>query len=127
MRPGDLADEISALKCEPGKDMTAWGGAAFGQSLTRLGLVDEYRLVVQSVALPDGFPLFAGLTASFVLDFMEARAWCRRRRLTIPRAAPPGWRILPGLRQLRCQVSGLVWGRDKGRCPSLNDHERDRC
>ena len=28
---GDLADEISARKSEPGKDMIAWGGAAFAQ------------------------------------------------------------------------------------------------
>jgi dihydrofolate reductase len=72
---GDLADEISALKREPGKDMIAWGGAAFAQSLTRLGLVDEYRLVVQPVALGDGLPLFAGLTAPFVLDLVEAKAY----------------------------------------------------
>ena len=42
---GDLADEIGALKREPGKDLIAWGGAAFAQSLSRLRLVDEYRLV----------------------------------------------------------------------------------
>jgi dihydrofolate reductase len=72
---GDLADEINALKREPGKDMIAWGGAAFAQSLTRLGLVDEYRLVFQPVALGDGLPLFAGLTAPFVLDLAEARAY----------------------------------------------------
>jgi len=72
---GDLADEISALKREPGKDLIAWGGATFAQSLTRLGLVDEYRLVVQPVALGDGLPLFAGLTAPFVLDLIEAQAY----------------------------------------------------
>jgi dihydrofolate reductase len=72
---GDLADEISALKREPGKDMIAWGGAAFAQSLTRLGLVDEYRLVLQPVALGDGLPLFAGLAAPFVLSLIEARAY----------------------------------------------------
>jgi dihydrofolate reductase len=44
---GDLAEEISELKREPGKDMLAWGGAAFAQSLSRLGLVDEYRLILQ--------------------------------------------------------------------------------
>src|ERR1700677_5402989 len=46
---GDLADEITALKSRPGKDMIAWGGAAFAQSLSRLRLGDEYRLVVQPV------------------------------------------------------------------------------
>jgi dihydrofolate reductase len=72
---GDLAEEVNALKREPGKDLIAWGGAAFAQSLTRLRLVDEYRLAVQPVALGDGLPLFAGLTAPFVLDLIEARAY----------------------------------------------------
>ena len=72
---GDLADEINALRREPGRDMIAWGGATFAQSLTRFGLVDEYRLVVQPVALGDGLPLFAGLTAPYVLDLIEARAY----------------------------------------------------
>lgn len=72
---GNLADEISALKREPGKDMIAWGGATFAQSLSRLRLVDEYRLVLQPVALGDGLPLFAGLTSPFVLDLIEAKAY----------------------------------------------------
>ena len=84
---GDLADEISALKSEPGKDMIAWGGAAFAQSLTRLRLVDEYRLVLQPVALGDGLPLFAGLTAPFVLDLIEARAYADGAVLHIYRPA----------------------------------------
>ena len=71
----DLADEISALKREPGKDMIAWGGAAFAQSLTRLRLVDEYRLGHQPVALGAGLPLFAGLTAPLVLNLIEAQAY----------------------------------------------------
>jgi dihydrofolate reductase len=84
---GDLAGEVSALKREPGKDMIAWGGAAFAQSLSRLRLVDEYRLVVQPVALGDGLPLFAGLTAPFVLDLIEARAYADGAVLHVYRPA----------------------------------------
>jgi dihydrofolate reductase len=84
---GDLADEIGARKREPGKDMIAWGGAAFAQSLSRLGLVDEYRLVLQPVALGDGLPLFAGLTAPFVLDLIEARAYADGAVLHVYRPA----------------------------------------
>jgi dihydrofolate reductase len=84
---GDLADEIAALKREPGKDLIAWGGAAFAQSLTRSRLVDEYRLVVQPVALGDGLPLFSGLTAPFVLDLIEARAYADGAVLHIYRPA----------------------------------------
>ena len=84
---GDLAGEVSALKREPGKDMIAWGGATFAQSLSRLRLVDEYRLVVQPVALGDGLPLFAGLTAPFVLDLIEARAYADGAVLHVYRPA----------------------------------------
>jgi dihydrofolate reductase len=69
---GDLAEEVGALKRQPGKDMLAWGGAAFAQSLTRLGLVDEYRLVVQPAALGAGLPMFAGFAEPLVLELIEA-------------------------------------------------------
>jgi dihydrofolate reductase len=69
---GDLAEEVAALKHTPGKDMVAWGGAAFAQALSRHRLIDEYRLVVQPVALGDGKPLFAGLPKPLVLDLVEA-------------------------------------------------------
>jgi dihydrofolate reductase len=84
---GELAGEINALKREPGKDMIAWGGAAFAQSLTRLRLVDEYRLVLQPVALGDGLPLFAGLTSPFVLHLVEARAYADGAVLHVYRPA----------------------------------------
>jgi dihydrofolate reductase len=72
---GDLAEEINALKREPGKDLIAWGGAAFAQSLSRLRLVDEYRLMVRPVALGAGLPLFSGFSEPFVLDLIEARSY----------------------------------------------------
>ena len=50
MARGDLAGEISALRREPGGDIIAWGGANFVQALSRQGLVDEYRLVINPVA-----------------------------------------------------------------------------
>jgi dihydrofolate reductase len=84
---GDLAEEVNARKREPGKDLIAWGGATFVQSLSRLRLVDEYRLVVQPVALGDGLPLFAGLTAPFVLDLIEAQPYAGGAVLHIYRPA----------------------------------------
>jgi dihydrofolate reductase len=52
------AEEIHALKREPGKPIVAWAGAGLVSTLTRLGLVDEYRLVVHPVVLGRGTPLF---------------------------------------------------------------------
>jgi len=70
---GDLAEEIATLKREPGKDVVAYGGAAFAQSLARLGLIDEYRLITHPVAVANGQPLFKDLPTPSRLAFVEAR------------------------------------------------------
>jgi dihydrofolate reductase len=72
---GDLATEIAALKGESGGEIMAHGGAAFVQALSRLGLIDEYRLVTLPVALGNGLPLFKDLTKPLRLDLAEARSF----------------------------------------------------
>jgi dihydrofolate reductase len=69
---GDLTQEIAALKSEPGGDIIAHGGAAFVQALSKLGLIDEYRLVIHPVALGDGLPLFKDLSGPLRLDLTDA-------------------------------------------------------
>ena len=70
---GDLTEEIAALKSEPGGEIFAHGGAAFVQALSRLGLIDEYRLVIHPVALGNGLPLFSDLAKPLRLDLAEAK------------------------------------------------------
>ena len=73
---GDLAEEITALKSEPGGDIImAHGGAAFVQALSRSGLIDEYRLVILPVALGNGLPLFKDLPRPLRVDLAEARSF----------------------------------------------------
>jgi dihydrofolate reductase len=72
---GDLAEEVAALKVIPGKDMIAWGGARFAQSLARHGLVDEYRLVTHPVAVTKGEPLFKDLASPVRLRLVETRSF----------------------------------------------------
>jgi dihydrofolate reductase len=69
---GDLSEEIERLKHEPGNDLIAYGGAAFAQALSRLGLVDEYRLVIHPAALGAGLPLFKDLADPLHLELVEA-------------------------------------------------------
>ncbi|MEP6622413.1 MAG: dihydrofolate reductase family protein, partial [bacterium] len=47
---GALEKDIAQLKSEPGRDIVAWGGAGFARSLVKLGLPDEYRLLVHPTA-----------------------------------------------------------------------------
>jgi dihydrofolate reductase len=72
---GDLAEEISALKSEPGGEIMAHGGAAFVQALSRLGLIDEYRMVILPVALGNGLPLFKDLAKPLRVDLTEAKTF----------------------------------------------------
>jgi dihydrofolate reductase len=72
---GDLAAEIAALKNEPGGEIMAHGGAAFVQSLSRLGLIDEYRMVILPVALGNGLPLFKDLPKPLRVDLTEAKTF----------------------------------------------------
>lgn len=72
---GDLTEEIAALKSEPGGEIMAHGGAAFVQALSRLGLIDEYRLVILPVALGSGLPLFNDLPKPLRLDLAEASSF----------------------------------------------------
>jgi dihydrofolate reductase len=58
---GSLAEEVRRLKQEPGKDILAHGGAGFARSLTQLGLIDEYRLLIHPVAIGTGLSLFSDL------------------------------------------------------------------
>ena len=69
---GDLGEEIARLKAHPGKDIMASGGANFAQALAAKALIDEYRLVVHSVALGTGIPLFAGLAEPLDLQLISS-------------------------------------------------------
>ncbi len=84
---GDLAEEISALRREPGGDILAWGGASFVQALSRQALVDEYRLVINPVALGNGSPLFKDLQAPIQLQLIQAKTFENGSALHIYRPA----------------------------------------
>jgi len=70
---GDLAAEVDRLRRESGKAVVAYGGAAFAQSLARLDLIDEYRLVTHPVAIGEGARLFKDLPAPIRLRHVETR------------------------------------------------------
>jgi dihydrofolate reductase len=70
---GDLAEEIAKLKDESDKDLIAWGGASFAQSLAREGQIDEYRLTTHPVAVAEGAPLFKDLPAPVRLKLVEVK------------------------------------------------------
>jgi dihydrofolate reductase len=53
-----VPDEILKMKQQPGKDMVIYGSGSIVSAFTRLGLIDEYRIIVNPVILGRGKPLF---------------------------------------------------------------------
>ncbi len=55
---GPAEEEVARLKDLPGKNILVFGSAELCDSLSRAGLIDEYRLCTVPVILGDGTPLF---------------------------------------------------------------------
>ncbi len=71
----DAAEEVARLKSQPGKDLIIFGSSDLAASLAKHGLIDEYRINVQPVALGDGLPLLHGLDEPLRLELVSSTAW----------------------------------------------------
>jgi dihydrofolate reductase len=58
VRPQLAPAELVTAKAETDGDIVVFGSGRLAQDLARAGLVDEYHLLVQPVALGGGAPLF---------------------------------------------------------------------
>ena len=66
-------EEIIKLKQQEGKDLAIFGSGTIVQQFTNLGLIDEYRLVVNPIILGDGKPLFKDVTNRRKLKFIDLK------------------------------------------------------
>jgi dihydrofolate reductase len=70
-----IPEEILKIKQFPGKDMVILGSGSIVSTLTQLGLIDEYRLIVNPVILGNGKPLFKGLKDRLNLKLLKTKAF----------------------------------------------------
>jgi dihydrofolate reductase len=68
-----VPDEIARLKQEPGQNILIYGSASVVSSLTNLGLIDEYQLLVYPLILGQGKPLFKGIQRQVSLSLAEIK------------------------------------------------------
>ncbi len=69
---GELATEINRLKNQNGKNIIAYGGGTFVSSLIKEGLVDEFQMFVNPVAIGNGMPIFKELDSKQELILIKA-------------------------------------------------------
>jgi len=72
---GDVVDEITRLKQQPGGDIALFGSANLAGSISRHGLIDEYRVFVSPVILGRGNPAFKEFGDRQRLKLVRAEAW----------------------------------------------------
>jgi dihydrofolate reductase len=66
----NIADEIVKLKQQPGKDLVIFGSQSIVATLTQLGLIDEYQIIVNPVVLGRGKPFFEGVAKQIKLHLL---------------------------------------------------------
>jgi dihydrofolate reductase len=54
----NVAEEITKLKQQPGKDIAIFGSVKLTASLMQMSLIDELRIMVAPIVLGMGTPLF---------------------------------------------------------------------
>ena len=64
----NIAEEISKMKQQPGKDMVIFGSGSIVSTFMQHGLIDEYRIIVNPVVLGNGKPLFKGINDKQILN-----------------------------------------------------------
>jgi dihydrofolate reductase len=70
-----VAEEIQRIKKQPGKDIALLGSGSVMSAFTPLGLIDEYRIMVNPVVLGRGRPLFAGIKDRLNLNLLNTRTF----------------------------------------------------
>ena len=71
----NVAEEISKLKQQPGKEIAIFGSSDLAVSLAQMGLVDEYRIMINPVILEEGKSLFKGAREKLGLKLVKTRTF----------------------------------------------------
>jgi dihydrofolate reductase len=72
---GDLGDEVIRLKKQEGNDIIVYGGADLVSSLIKEGLIDEYHLFINPVAIGQGKSIFGILGEKRNLTLVHATSF----------------------------------------------------
>jgi dihydrofolate reductase len=70
---GDVAEEVSRLKEQPGKDILIFGSAQLVHMLMEHDLIDEYRLMVFPIVVGSGKRLFGDVAQEKALRLVDTQ------------------------------------------------------
>jgi len=71
----DALVEIKKLKSLPGNDITILGSGSIVSQLAENGLIDEYLIMIDPVAIGAGTPIFHGIKQTFNLKLNDSKTF----------------------------------------------------
>jgi len=72
---GDVTEEVSKLKRQPGKDILIFGSGNLVNTLMRHDLIDEYRLMIFPIIVGSGQRFFADGIDEMVLELVDTETF----------------------------------------------------
>ena len=85
----DVAEELTALKQQPGKNLAIFGSSNLTANLLPLGLIDELRIMVHPIILSSGKPLFHTAEHRIPLHLTGTRTFASGNVMNYYRPTPP--------------------------------------
>jgi dihydrofolate reductase len=70
---GDYAEEVLELKRQEGQDLVILGSARLASYFLQLGLIDEYRVILNPVLIGSGRPLFPDIQQKILLKLARTK------------------------------------------------------
>ena len=71
----NFVEDVLKLKQQPGKDIAIFGSSDLAVTFIEYGLIDEFRIMINPLALGSGKPLFQGLKSKLDLKFVKTRTF----------------------------------------------------
>jgi len=72
---GDIVAEMKRMKKSKGKDMTVLGSGSIVTQFTDAGLIDEYHIMIDPIAIGNGTTIFGSLRNKLELELTEVKTF----------------------------------------------------
>jgi dihydrofolate reductase len=71
----NIKEEVIKLKQKPGKDIVIFGSGILVSSFAQMGLIDEYRFIINPIILGKGNPQFKNINNRHHLKLLETKSF----------------------------------------------------
>lgn len=71
----NFVEEVTKLKEQPGRDIAIFGSSDLAVTFIGLGLIDEFRIMINPVVLGSGKPILRGIKPSLELKLLKVKTF----------------------------------------------------